>query len=405
MFFFLPYATERPRRRTPFVTYALVAANAAVFLLLELPYWAQGGEGLRPFAFVPANPSVGALLRSMFSHGGLWHLGGNMLFLWLFGSVAEDVLGPLPFLAFYFGGQLGATFLDVAIAKAFAPAALMIPRVGASGAIAGILGLTAVCFSRVRVKVAYLFGFFLMWRGGVARVQAWFFLGAWIAIQIAGGLYSTSAEASTGQPMGGVAYWAHIGGFAAGVIGAYVLGLPGKIRRHDLLSGLGYGAEDGSERYSGLTEVVRHAPDDAEAWLALARSKEAFGLPEQALEAYARAVNLFLERREPERAARAYEAILRLDPAFTLPPAAQFDLAVGLTRAGGYEEALAALQRLLDAYPSSPEAEVALVRAGELAERIGERAAALRYFAELLRRYPYSVWADHARWRIQELGG
>jgi len=405
MFFFLPYATERPRRRTPFMTYALVAANVAVFVLLELPYWAQGGEGVRPFAFVPGHPSLEALVRSMFSHGGLWHLGLNMLFLWLFGSLAEDVLGPLLFLAFYFGGQLGATFLDVAIAKAFAPAALMVPRVGASGAIAGILGLAAVCFSRVRVKVAYLFGFFLMWRGGVARVQAWFFLGAWIALQLAGGLHSTWAEANTAQPVGGVAYWAHIGGFAAGIIGAYVLALPARIRRRDLLSGMGYGAEEGSERYAGLTEVVRQSPHDAEAWLALARSKEAFGIPEQALEAYARAVRLFLEQREPERAARAYQAILRLDPAFALPPATQFDLAVGLGRAGEYQQALAALQRLLDAYPSSPEAEVALVRAGELAEKIGERAAALRYFEELLRRYPHSVWADHARWRIQSLRG
>ena len=405
MFFFIPYATERPRRRTPFITYFLVAANVAVYLLLELPYWEAGGRGAGPFGFMPGNPDLRSLLMSMFSHGGLLHLTGNMLFLWLFGSVAEDVLGPLLFLVFYFGGQLGATFLDVAVAKAFAPASLAVPRIGASGAIAGILGLSAVCFSRVRVKIAYLFGIFLLWRVGVARVPAWFFLGVWFLWQLFEGLVSTSLSATTAQAVGGVAYWAHIGGFAAGVAGAYVLALPARIRRHDLLSGVSQGDEEGYRRYADLHQMLRRSPDDAEAWLALARSKETYGFSAEAAEAYARAAALFLQHREPERAARAYQAVLRHDPTFTLPPANQFDVAIGFARAGEYREALAALVRLVEAYPSSPEAEVALVRAGELAERIGERRAALQYFEELLRRYPYSAWSDHARLKIRSLGG
>jgi len=406
MFFLLPYATERPRRRVPFMTYALLAANIGVFVFLELPYWLQGGTGIGPFGFRPDRPSMGSLLISMFSHGGIGHLAGNMVFLWLFGSVAEDVLGPVPFLGFYFGGQIGATLLDVSVARAFDPAELSVPRVGASGAIAGILGLSAVCFARVRVRVAYFFWVLvIVWRAGVFRMQAWIFLGLWILWQLLGGLFATAVGAATGEAVGGVAYWAHIGGFAVGVVGAYLLGLPGRIRRHDLLSGAGYGAEDGSERYAGITDVVRRSPQDAEAWLALGRSKEAFGLSSQAAEAYARAVNLFLEQREPERAARAYQAALRYDPTFTLPPAAQFDLAVGLERGGEYAAALAAMRRLLEAYPTSPEAEVALVRAGELAEKTGEPATALRYFEELLRRYPYSIWADHVRLKIQSLRG
>jgi len=406
MFFFLPYATERPRRRAPYATYLLLAANCLVYFFGQLPYWSQGGEGVGPFGFVPAEPTFGAVFTSMFSHGGFMHLAGNMLFLWLFGSIVEDVLGPVLFLGFYFGGQMGATLMDVGMAKSFAPASLVVPRVGASGAIAAVLGLSAVCFSRVRIRVAYLFGIFLLWRAGVARVPSWFFLGAWLLLQLLGGMASIAFAAATAEPTGGVAYWAHIGGFAAGVVGAYVLALPGKIARRDLLSGVSYGDDqEGYRRYADLHEVVRRSPDDAEAWLALARSREMHGMTAKAAEAYARAAELLLRHREPERGARAYQALLRYDPTFTFPPAAQFDVAIGFARAGEYREALAALNRLLAVYPSSPEAEVAMVRAGELAEKVGERAAALDYFAELLRRYPYSTWRDYARQKIDALRG
>jgi len=385
------------------MTYGLLVANIAVYLLAELPYWAHGGQGVRPFGFVPTQPQLGALLTSMFSHGSLMHLAGNMLYLWLFGSVAEDVLGPLLFLGFYFGGQAGATLLDVNIARGFAPSDLVVPRVGASGAIAGVLGLSAVCFARVRVKVAYLIGLLLFWRAGVFRVPAWLFLGFWIGLQLLGGVLSTSLAATSGQATGGTAYWAHIGGFAAGVAFAYILALPGKIRRRDLLAGIVYTPDEGAGRYGDLNELVRRSPQDAEAWLALARSKESFGMLPEAAEAYARAAALFLEQREPERAGRAYHAALRYDPTFTLPAPAQFDIAVGLTRAGEYRQALAALDNLLKAYPTSSEAEIALMRAGELAERLGERDAALRYLEDLLQRYPYSAWADQARLKMQSL--
>jgi membrane associated rhomboid family serine protease len=385
------------------MTYGLLIINVAVYLLFELPYWANGGQGVRPFGFVPAQPRLGALLTSMFSHGSVMHLAGNMLYLWLFGSVAEDVLGPLLFLGFYFGGQEGATLLDVNITRAFAPAGLVIPRVGASGAVAGILGLSAVCFARVRVKVAYLIGLLLYWRAGVFRVPAWAFLGFWLAQQVLGGVLSTSIASGSGEATGGTACWAHIGGFAAGVAFAYILALPSKIRRHDLLAGIVYTPDESAGRYSDLNDLVRRSPQDAEAWLALGRSKESFGMLPDAAAAYARAAALFLEQREPERAGRAYQAVLRHEPAFTLPAAAQFDIAVGLTRAGEYRQALVALNNLLQAYPTSSEAEIALMRAGELAERLGERESALRYFHDLLQRYPYSAWADQARLKAQSL--
>jgi membrane associated rhomboid family serine protease len=87
--------------------------------------------------------------------------------------------------------------------------------------------------------VLFQYGYFLVWRAGVARIRAWFFLGLWVLLQLGGGVLATSMAVSAGQSMGGVGYWAHIGGFAAGMIGAWVLALPGRIRRHDLLAGRG----------------------------------------------------------------------------------------------------------------------------------------------------------------------
>ncbi len=385
------------------MTYALVLANCVIYALYELPYWQAGGEGAGPFGFFPADPTVGALLRSMFSHAGFMHLAGNMLYLWLFGSVVEDVLGPVLFLGFYFGGQMGATLLDVGIAKAYAPASLSIPRVGASGAIAAILGLAMVCFPRVRVRVLYLFGYFLVWRAGVARIQAWLFLGVWLVWQLGWGIIATSTAVATGQSMGGVGYWAHIGGFAAGMIGAWVLALPGRIRRHDLLSGQSQGEENTYAADADLRQLVRDTPDDAQAWLALGRSKEALGFASEALEAYARAAALFLQQHQPERAARTYAAVAHYDPSFSFPPAQQFDIAAALAHVGEYRLALAALDNLLRAYPNSAEAEVALLRAGELAAKTGAREAAVAYFDRLLRGYPYSAWRDYARQKLHDL--
>ena len=404
MFFFLPYATDRPRRRIPVMTYTLLAANIGVFVFLQVPYWLNGGQGGGPFAFRPDQPSVDSLLMSMFSHGGIGHIFGNMLMLWLFGSVVEDVLGPVLFLAFYFGGQMGATLMDVSVTRAFDPSGLHIPRIGASGAIAGILGLSAVCFSRVRVRVAY-FLWILFLRVGVARIQAWIFLALWVTREFVGGFLSTWMASVTGEPSVGVAHWAHIGGFGIGVLGAYALGLPERIRRYDLLSGVTYAADDGTVRYAELSDVVRQTPEDADAWLALARSTEGYGFSTKAAEAYARAAMLFLQQHEPEKAAQAYRAVLRYDPTFTLSAEEQFDVAIGLARIGDYEGSLAALNKLIESYPDSPQVEVALVRAGDLAERVGNHDTARRYFEQVVRRYPSGEWGDYARQKIATLGG
>lgn len=202
-----PLRDHNPSRGTPFVTWALIAANVLIFLA----YWPAYGwneEAIRAFfdrwALIPQEVLSGqdrhTLLTSMFLHGGWMHLIGNMVFLWIFGDNMEDALGHLGFLLFYIASGLAAAGLQIA-----ANPASTTPMVGASGAIAGVLGGYLLLYPRAAVDVAVFFGFFVQ----IVTVPAWWMLGLWFVFQFLGG-FMTPTEG------GGVAYWAHAGGFMAG---------------------------------------------------------------------------------------------------------------------------------------------------------------------------------------------
>jgi membrane associated rhomboid family serine protease len=198
------------RRITPIVTYALIAINVLVFFL-EL----NNGEAfIQRWAFVPsrflADPvgDFATLFTAMFMHAGWPHLLGNMLYLWIFGDNVEDRLGHALFFVFYILCGLAATFAQLAISLGSSVA-----NVGASGAIAGVLGAYLVMFPGRRVRV-------LMGRA-VVPMSALIVIGLWILIQI----FSQISVFSAGsQSEGGVAYMAHIGGFVAGLVLAFLLG-------------------------------------------------------------------------------------------------------------------------------------------------------------------------------------
>jgi membrane associated rhomboid family serine protease len=213
-----PIRDHNPSERTPFVTWALIAANVAIFLVtwplfsdpvaLERLYTTWG--------LVPRLSEPETYLTSMFLHGGVMHLLGNMLFLWIFGDNLEEEMGHLGFLGFYLAGGIAAAWLQVA-----ADPRSEIPMVGASGAIAGVMGGYLLLFPRARVDVLL----FLVIIIRIFPVPAWIMLGVWFGLQLVGG-YSANSQT------GGVAYWAHAGGFVAG----FLLTLPLWLRR----GGTGY---------------------------------------------------------------------------------------------------------------------------------------------------------------------
>ena len=206
---------DEPGGAFPLVTYALIALNVLAFLL-EM---GQGSEaslqafitswGVVPREYAlrqdiaPAIPAPfwSTLFTSMFLHGGWMHLGGNMLYLWIFGDNLERVMGPVRFLVFYLVCGVAASAAHIAFNLQSA-----IPSVGASGAISGVLGGYLLLFPRNRVRV--------LTRGGIVGVPAVMMLGIWILIQFVNGLGSMARTPETA----GVAYMAHIGGFAAGLL-------------------------------------------------------------------------------------------------------------------------------------------------------------------------------------------
>ena len=194
---------DRALRTVPLVTYALLALNI-LFFFVEL----SGGEAfIRRWAFVPsrflANPITDSLtlFTSMFMHAGWVHLGGNMLYLWIFGDNVEDRFGHIKFITFYILCGIAATFAQLAFSIGSS-----IPNLGASGAIAGVLGAYILLFPERRVSV--LQGL------RVIQVPARIVIGLWIVLQFYSGIGSIAYSAD----IGGVAYMAHIGGFVAGFV-------------------------------------------------------------------------------------------------------------------------------------------------------------------------------------------
>jgi membrane associated rhomboid family serine protease len=210
--FAVPLYDDNPVQRPPVVTWLLIGLCIGAYL------WQLGQDenavayafGMIPavlFGYSHLPPELAVLspwatiFTSMFLHGGLLHLAGNMLFLWIFGNNIEDVLGAVRYLVLYFGSGIAAVFAQAALDPTS-----QVPMVGASGAIAGVLGAYLVLYPRANVHV--FFWIIIFFR--IVAVPAWIILGMWAGMQLISGLASHPNDP-------GVAFWAHVGGFAAGV--------------------------------------------------------------------------------------------------------------------------------------------------------------------------------------------
>jgi membrane associated rhomboid family serine protease len=228
-----PLKDDVPSRTTPFVTIGLIALNVLVFLYQVSLQGVGSPEGVRAardfvleFGLVPCRltgdcargggllPPALTVLTSMFVHGGIIHVGGNMLYLWIFGDNVEDTLGHCRFVVFYLA--CGAV---AAIAQTLLSAASSLPMIGASGAVSGVLGAYLLLFPRANVLTIIVFGFFVR----LVRIPAVIMLGIWFLVQFLGGLVMWAPASRGGAADGGTAWFAHLGGFLAGMGLCFVL--------------------------------------------------------------------------------------------------------------------------------------------------------------------------------------
>lgn len=224
----IPLHDENPTQRVAWMTVAIIAVNVAVFLYeVSLSRSGQLDRFINTWSFNPArffaHPSdplqIATIFTAMFMHAGLLHIGGNMLYLWIFGNNIEDRLGPLRYLGFYLIAGIVAT-----LGQGFTAATSDIANLGASGAIAGVLGAYLLLYPRARVLTAVIIIFFIE----LIRIPAVIVIGLWFLLQLANGVLSIGPAAASG---GGVAYFAHVFGFAAGMLMAVPLLIADRARR------------------------------------------------------------------------------------------------------------------------------------------------------------------------------
>ena len=212
----IPLRDDNPTTTKPVLTVMLLAANILVFLY-QISLGPKAGELMvYQFGAIPAVvtgtkslppalvaiPPIFSVFTSMFLHGGLLHIAGNMLYLWIFGNNVEDAMGHIRFFVFYLLSGVAASFSHI-----YSDAGSVIPSIGASGAISGVLGAYLLLYPHARVLVIIPLGIF----SRLIYIPAWIVLGFWFVIQI------VSSSLAGSQQGGGVAWWAHIGGFVAGL--------------------------------------------------------------------------------------------------------------------------------------------------------------------------------------------
>ena len=207
---FFPYKDDNPRVLIPFVTYFIIGLNVLVFIyqyfIIQGPQLSE--NFIYTYALIPANPSILTIFSSMFMHGGFTHIIFNMWFLWIFGDNIESVLGHKKYLLFYFLCGIGAGLSQIQIDPEST-----IPMVGASGAIAGVLGAYLFRFPRATVHVLVILIVFITF----IRVPAMIVIGFWFLSNLTAGIGTLGIEQT-----GGTAWFAHIGGFISGVLFNYL---------------------------------------------------------------------------------------------------------------------------------------------------------------------------------------
>ncbi len=400
-FSYLPVGTEIRLRRAPVATLSIVGLNLLVFGLTA--FGGRGGALFRSLAFVPAHFQLYTLLTSTFLHAGFLHVSLNLLYLWIFGSVLEDRMGWVRYVATYAVCGVLSNMAQAVVVVSFLPQNAGIPIVGASGAIAGLLGMFLVRFYYVRVKVVSVAMLFFqgVYRASISRLNAAGAMLLWILIQLGYGLATSSS------PISLTAYWSHVSGFSMGLM----LGLVGGLHKEAAMEKKFLKArryfEEGKwfASMGEAIEYLRIRPLDPNARTLLARAFLLTGQRKQAAAEYARAVSIELSRGGESAALECYGELKRVAPEFVLPAASQLAMARCLEGRGRPDLAAEAYLAFGQTYPFKQKAPAAILKSAEIyCAKLNDLDKAGESYHKVRALFPQTPWALHARRKLAEIG-
>lgn len=376
MFFFLPYGINRRITRFPMVTFAFIAMNVVMYIVL-LPL--DHNMAIAAAGLIPSHPSLATIVTSMFMHSGILHLMGNMLFLWLFGPSVEDALGHLEFALFYLGSGFAAAFLHLFMVQAFTPTAADNPYIGASGAVAGILGIFAIRFYKTKIE------------GLGFTIPAMYGLGIWFIYQFIMGMVSLS---NLNDPKsGGTAYWAHIGGMLFGMALAYMMKLGKEGSKEYLIDDARARLDQGATWIAAenLKAVLEQDPNNAEIHGQLACTYAAQQDMDDSIAHYNKCIELCLSKGDTDKAIERFGEFKQYHQEKCLDLQSAFKLAKCLLDKGSNDAALCLFKGIALHNTGKPEAEISLMKVADLLLNVfSNPSEAVEYYKKFLSVYPDS---------------
>ncbi len=386
MFFFFPYRIERRTTSFPWVTTTLIALNTIVFM----GTWLMLREIAPAWGFMWGPRAVFTWFTSTFLHADPFHLGFNMFFLWLFGSFVEDALGHWRYLALYLAGGLAAALTDGLFGVLITPQYANVPSIGASGALAAIMGLFMVRFYKNKVRIAY---FFMIWfypKWGVWRPTGLVAIGLWFLGELWSGMWLTTGTWT------GVANWAHIGGLVFGAAAGLMLGAKYDADTEYLTDEATEWAASGAHDIAAgkYGQLVERAPENPEALLGEAKALLGAhgGDLDKGTADLRKAVELLVKSGNPERVLLAWEEVRGL--AATAPVDAKTLATIASIAEGRQRPDLAseAYWRVVQEHPGTREAERALFRLSHVYLAAGMNQEARDCWSRFCAMHPDSEW-------------
>jgi membrane associated rhomboid family serine protease len=377
--------TTRQARDFPIATYSLVLLNLLLFI------GALPGDRVdlaNRYGLIPQRPEILQFFTTIFLHFDLVHLTVNVVFLWLFGRKVEKTIGPLVFLMFYIGSGFVASSLHWAIVGAFmSPAMSKVPVVGASGAIAGVLGMYAVRFGREKISIWHF------------EVPALYLLLTWLLIQATFGVAGIFSETLGPIDLHNIGYWSHIGGFIFGMTAAWATtrrdSAADESRTERKLRGLRKKTLlDVASRFQTLKDAD---PSDPFAYAELGRTYAFLTDQIRSTDYYLRATDLYRRAGKREDALACIWEALHFWPETVLTHEAMFRLACCLEMLGESQAAAGHFRRLADVAQGDPEGEMSLLKIAQIElDRLHHPAKAEEAIERMIKDYPNSQWMDIA---------